>query len=160
MARPERFELPTPKFVVWLRVIGGSRIARDAPRTLRANVSGTQFGTFSGLFVVTRPFCSRDFPFCSLCPLSSAALNAPIYLKKLERAKGIEPSTYSLGSCRSTTELRPQNHASLCWQNCFGPFLAHCKQRRISDRFQDMSERGTPRAPPYNRLTSMQSRWS
>src|SRR5690349_19833669 len=25
-----------------------------------------------------------------------------------ERAKGIEPSTYSLGSCRSTTELRPQ----------------------------------------------------
>jgi hypothetical protein len=25
----------------------------------------------------------------------------------LERAKGIEPSTYSLGSCRSTTELRP-----------------------------------------------------
>ena len=68
MARPERFELPTPKFVVWLRVIGGSRIARDAPRTLPANVSGTQLGTFSGLFVVTRPFCSRDFPFCS--PLS------------------------------------------------------------------------------------------
>ena len=160
MARPERFELPTPKFLVWLRVIGGRRIARDAPRTLPANVSGTQLGTFSGLFVVTRPFCSRDFPFCSLCPLSSAALNAPIYLRKLERAKGIEPSTYSLGSCRSTTELRPQNHASLCWQNCFGPFLAHCKQRRISDRFQDMSERGTPRAPPYNRLTSMQSRWS
>ena len=29
-------------------------------------------------------------------------------LKKLERAKGIEPSTYSLGSCRSTTELRPR----------------------------------------------------
>jgi hypothetical protein len=57
---------------------------------------------------VTRPFCSRDFPFCSLCPFSSAELNAPIYLKKLERAKGIEPSTYSLGSCRSTTELRPQ----------------------------------------------------
>src|SRR6266568_6928102 len=108
MARPERFELPTPRFVVWLRVIGGSRIARDAPRTLPANVSGTQLGTFSGLFVVTRPFCSRDFPFCSLCPLSSAALNAPIYLKKLERAKGIEPSTYSLGSCRSTTELRPR----------------------------------------------------
>ena len=109
MARPERFELPTPKFLVWLRVIGGSRIARDAARTLPANVSGTQLGTFSGLFVVTRPFCSRDFPFCSLCPLSSAALNAPIYLRKLERAKGIEPSTYSLGSCRSTTELRPRS---------------------------------------------------
>jgi ABC transporter substrate binding protein len=74
-----------------------------------ANVSGTQLGTSSGLFVVTRPFCSRDFPLCSLCPLSSAALNAPIYLKKLERAKGIEPSTYSLGSCRSTTELRPRS---------------------------------------------------
>jgi hypothetical protein len=29
-------------------------------------------------------------------------------LHNLERAKGIEPSTYSLGSCRSTTELRPQ----------------------------------------------------
>jgi hypothetical protein len=112
MARPERFELPTPRFVVWLRVIGGSRIARDAPRTLPANVSGTQLGTFSGLFVVTRPFCSRDFPFCSLCPFSSAELNAPIYLKKLERAKGIEPSTYSLGSCRSTTELRPRSEAS------------------------------------------------
>ena len=27
----------------------------------------------------------------------------------LERAMGIEPTTYSLGSCRSTTELRPQN---------------------------------------------------
>ena len=26
----------------------------------------------------------------------------------MERAKGIEPSTYSLGSCRSTTELRPR----------------------------------------------------
>src|SRR5262249_44006175 len=26
----------------------------------------------------------------------------------LERAMGIEPTTYSLGSCRSTTELRPQ----------------------------------------------------
>ena len=27
--------------------------------------------------------------------------------KNLEREKGIEPSTYSLGSCRSTTELLP-----------------------------------------------------
>src|SRR5262249_9418211 len=27
----------------------------------------------------------------------------------MERAKGIEPSTYSLGSCRSTTELRPRS---------------------------------------------------
>jgi hypothetical protein len=26
----------------------------------------------------------------------------------LERAAGIEPATYSLGSCRSTTELRPR----------------------------------------------------
>jgi hypothetical protein len=34
-----------------------------------------------------------------------------IYLKSLERAIGIEPTTYSLGSCRSTTELRPQNYA-------------------------------------------------
>src|SRR5262245_23548653 len=30
----------------------------------------------------------------------------------LERAKGIEPSTYSLGSCRSTTELRPRTEVS------------------------------------------------
>ena len=29
------------------------------------------------------------------------------YLILLERAMGIEPTTYSLGSCRSTTELRP-----------------------------------------------------
>jgi hypothetical protein len=28
--------------------------------------------------------------------------------EKLERAMGIEPTTYSLGSCRSTTELRPR----------------------------------------------------
>src|SRR5262245_10424538 len=34
-----------------------------------------------------------------------------IFRENLERAKGIEPSTYSLGSCRSTTELRP--HALL-----------------------------------------------
>src|SRR5262249_26552155 len=27
---------------------------------------------------------------------------------RLERAMGIEPTTYSLGSCRSTTELRPR----------------------------------------------------
>jgi hypothetical protein len=39
--------------------------------------------------------------------------NAAGLLKKLERAKGIEPSTYSLGSCRSTTELRPQNRGFL-----------------------------------------------
>jgi hypothetical protein len=31
------------------------------------------------------------------------------YFSRLERAKGIEPSTYSLGSCRSTTELRPRS---------------------------------------------------
>jgi hypothetical protein len=30
------------------------------------------------------------------------------FAQELERAKGIEPSTYSLGSCRSTTELRPR----------------------------------------------------
>jgi hypothetical protein len=30
------------------------------------------------------------------------------FSQELERAKGIEPSTYSLGSCRSTTELRPR----------------------------------------------------
>ena len=28
---------------------------------------------------------------------------------QLERAMGIEPTTYSLGSCRSTTELRPRS---------------------------------------------------
>src|SRR5437660_3647225 len=134
MARPERFELPTPRFVVWLRVIGGSRIARDAPRTLPANVSGTQLGTFSGLFVETRPFCSRDFPFCSLCPLSSAALNAPIYLKKLERAKGIEPSTYSLGSCRSTTELCPRSskdNANMGWEKQAPQALWRCGVRAL-----------------------------
>src|SRR5258707_15782399 len=36
----------------------------------------------------------------------------------MERAKGIEPSTYSLGSCRSTTELRPRSskdNANMGW---------------------------------------------
>src|SRR5580692_7353480 len=65
---------------------------------------------FSGLFVANHPFCSRNFPFCSLSPLVGSALSALICLKNLERAAGIEPATYSLGSCRSTTELRPQNH--------------------------------------------------
>ena len=32
---------------------------------------------------------------------------AVVQHQKLERAMGIEPTTYSLGSCRSTTELRP-----------------------------------------------------
>ena len=34
----------------------------------------------------------------------------PALKRVLERAKGIEPSTSSLGSLRSTTELRPQAH--------------------------------------------------
>src|SRR5260370_24349815 len=36
----------------------------------------------------------------------------------MERAKGIEPSTYRLGSCRSTTELRPRSskdNANMGW---------------------------------------------
>jgi hypothetical protein len=33
----------------------------------------------------------------------------------LERAAGIEPATYSLGSCRSTTELRPQSRFFEIW---------------------------------------------
>ena len=38
--------------------------------------------------------------------------------KALERAMGIEPTTYSLGSCRSTTELRPR---TLVIFDSFGP---------------------------------------
>src|SRR5262249_39694591 len=33
---------------------------------------------------------------------------APVGRLVVERAMGIDPTTYSLGSCRSTTELRPQ----------------------------------------------------
>ena len=76
------------------------------------NIGGTQLGTFSGLFVANRPFCSRDFPFRSLCRLPEVMSTVHNCLKNLERAKGIEPSTYSLGSCRSTTELRPQTRFS------------------------------------------------
>jgi hypothetical protein len=65
-------------------------------------------GTFSGLFVANYPIWSQNFPFCSLYALAGVALSALMYLKNLERAAGIEPATYSLGSCRSTTELRPQ----------------------------------------------------
>jgi hypothetical protein len=37
----------------------------------------------------------------------------------LERAMGIEPTTHSLGSCRSTTELRPRNRQLLHVQSLF-----------------------------------------
>jgi hypothetical protein len=73
-----------------------------------ANASGTWLGTFSRLFVATHPFRSRNFRFGSLHPLSAATPSDLVCLKNLERAAGIEPATYSLGSCRSTTELRPR----------------------------------------------------
>ena len=85
------------------------------------NIPGTQLGTFSGLFVASEPFCSGNFPFCSVRPLDEAAIKALIYLRNLERAMGIEPTTYSLGSCRSTTELRPQGMAAVR-----GGFYRYC----------------------------------
>src|SRR5258707_13023154 len=60
----------------------------------------------------------------------------------MERAKGIEPSTYSLGSCRSTTELRPRSskdNANMGWGKA-GTASALALRRacftlaRISDR--------------------------
>jgi hypothetical protein len=42
----------------------------------------------------------------SLLRSGSQVLTAP--KKKLERAKGFEPSTCSMGSCHSTTELSPR----------------------------------------------------
>jgi hypothetical protein len=41
---------------------------------------------------------------------------AGLFAEEVERAAGIEPATYSLGSCRSTTELRPRTLTSI------GPF--------------------------------------
>src|SRR5688500_7460129 len=43
------------------------------------------------------------------CALCVAADQVSKTRKALERAAGIEPATYSLGSCRSTTELRPRD---------------------------------------------------
>jgi hypothetical protein len=38
---------------------------------------------------------------------------------------GIEPTTYSLGSCRSTTELRPQFQRLRCFWEIFGAPRGH-----------------------------------
>jgi hypothetical protein len=82
--------------------------AACSEREHQSNIARDFLGTFSGLFVANYPFWSRNFPFCSLYASTGAALSALIYLKNLERAARIELATYSLGSCRSTTELRPQ----------------------------------------------------
>jgi hypothetical protein len=57
----------------------------------------------------------------------------------LERAIGIEPTTYSLGSCRSTTELRPhylnnQTLSQIAVQR-FGMFWNENHRRSDSSRF-------------------------
>ena len=48
-----------------------------------------------------------------LCDLSRAkewrTASQPTPVRGIERVIGLEPTTYSLGSCRSTTELHPQN---------------------------------------------------
>ena len=83
---------------------------------------------FLGTFVANGPFCSRNFPFYSLSQLLARPLSARICLENLERAMGIEPTTYSLGSCRSTTELRPPTLKSKSYANAaisvLAPFLA------------------------------------
>ena len=45
-------------------------------------------------------------------------------LDLLERATGFEPATYSLGSCHSTTELRPHHERSRSL-NCNALALLH-----------------------------------
>ena len=47
-------------------------------------------------------------PQCSVRERRSRNVATTVTTGVLERAMGIEPTTYSLGSCRSTTELRPQ----------------------------------------------------
>jgi hypothetical protein len=101
---------PTTEFTVARFAVSPRAAPRRASHGGPAcgNIGGTQLGTFSGLFAAKHLFRSRDFSFCSLRQLGEAMLNAFIYLRNLERAMGIEPTTYSLGSCRSTTELRPR----------------------------------------------------
>src|SRR5262249_738453 len=50
----------------------------------------------------------------------------------LERAMGIEPTTYSLGSCRSTTELRPQRLQNSEARACRK--AGHCLRRGSASR--------------------------
>src|SRR5262245_28759120 len=75
----------------------------------------------------------------------------------MERAKGIEPSTYSLGSCRSTTELRPRSQGPTLEDNrnarrgkAAGPaedLKARCAHLRTprSSCGGERSRRGSPR---------------
>jgi hypothetical protein len=55
----------------------------------------------------TRPVDTSSKRSLSTLPPKRPSFSSDVAI--LERAMGIEPTTYSLGSCRSTTELRPQS---------------------------------------------------
>jgi hypothetical protein len=78
--------------------------AACSEREHQSNIARDFLGTFRRELSVLVP----KFPVLFRVSFGGATLSTLIYLKNLERAAGIEPATYSLGSCRSTTELRPQ----------------------------------------------------
>jgi hypothetical protein len=61
--------------------------------------------------------------------------------KALERAMGIEPTTYSLGSCRSATELRPR---TLVIFRFSGPQSPITKRRHRNQKAALATSRETP----------------
>ena len=54
----------------------------------------------------------------------------------MERVKGIEPSTYSLGSCRSTSELHPH----VFFRSPNGPLRQACAEAIALGRPEDAEE--------------------
>src|ERR1700687_5512881 len=84
-----------------------------------SNIARDFLGTFCPEASVLLP----KFPVLFPLPAGRGDTKALIYLKNLERAIGIEPTTYSLGSCRSTTELRPQFQALTFAGSFLGTFL-------------------------------------
>ena len=74
--------------------------------------------------------------------------------KKVERAKGVEPSTFSLATRRSTTELCPLNNFLLSKTLCLNT------NNTLTFRFDLIMERGINQDSSVTTVTRMsQERW-
>src|SRR5262249_55645101 len=94
-------------------------VGHDNPRRTQCAVPRAALGVAAGAIIENRGLRSSGWASASSRGLPRAILweDRSVRVRRkslilLERAKGIEPSTYSLGSCRSTTELRPRSEVS------------------------------------------------
>jgi hypothetical protein len=86
-----------------------SHATRDFLRTFRRRRSA--FPSLAKLAMQSRPGIKdlfKNYGFWTQPSPANLRSQKLFYFRELERAMGIEPTTYSLGSCRSTTELRPR----------------------------------------------------